>query len=440
MRFFVRSVVDGRAAATRQVRSPRAGLPPLRFDRHELAGGVADIGIMIPLACGVAAVAHLSLVTVFVCVATVYAVTALAFRVPVPVQPMKAMAAAIIALGLSASVVSAAGLEIGLLFLLFAVTPLARCLGRLFPPAVVRGIQLAIGILLLKSALIMAGATGAFPGLDAGFGIGGLTLTAGVIVALAIVAFLLAGRERRRVPGSLLVLGAGAAAGIVLVATGVAQLPPIPSSAQLPLLHLPSLHDAWIALFAVVLPQLPLSLGNSVFATDDVLHHYYGSAARRVTPASICLSLGLVNVAAGLLGGMALCHGSGGATAHYRLGARTAGATLAAAGLYATLAAGAALGLSPLFVPGAVLAGMLLYVGAEHCLLLTDLTKVDDIACALLIALVAAATSDLGIGFLVGWAAFALLKRTPLHDMRLRWPALTARLAPPPEPLDVNVS
>ena len=440
MRFFARSVVDGRAAATQQIRSPRAGLLPLRFDRHELAGGVADIGIMIPLACGVAAAAHLSLVTVFVCVAAVYAVTALAFRVPVPVQPMKAMAAAIIALGLSASVVSAAGLEIGLLFLLFAVTPLARYLGRLFPPAVVRGIQLAIGMLLLKSALIMAGAAGAFPGLGAGFGIGGLTLTAGVIVALAIVAFLLAGRERRRLPGSLLVLGAGAVVGIVLVGSGVAQLPPIPSSAQLPLLHLPSLHDAWIALFAVVLPQLPLSLGNSVFATDDVLHHYYGSAAHRVTPASICLSLGLVNVAAGLLGGMALCHGSGGATAHYRLGARTAGATLAAAGLYATLAAGAAFGLSPLFVPGAVLAGMLLYVGAEHCLLVTDLTKVDDIACALLIALVAAATSDLALGFLVGWAAFALLKRTPLHDMRLRWPALTARLAPPPESLDINVS
>jgi len=440
MRFFARSFVGGRAAVSRQDRSHRAGLLPLRFDRHELAGGVADIGIMIPLACGVAAAAHLSLFTVFVCVAAVYAATALAFRVPVPVQPMKAMAAAIIALGLSASVVSAAGLEIGLLFLLFAVTPLARYLGRLFPPAVVRGIQLAIGILLLRSALIMAGAANAVPGLSVGLRVGGLTLSAGAIAALAIVAFLLAGRERRRLPGSLLVLGGGAVAGLVLVASGVAQLPPIPLGAQLPFLHLPSLHDAWIALFAVVLPQLPLSLGNSVFATDDVLHHYYGSAARRVTPASICLSLGLVNVAAGLLGGMALCHGSGGATAHYRLGARTAGATLAAAGLYATLAAGAAFGLSPLFVPGAVLAGMLLYVGAEHCLLVTDLTKVDDIACALLIALVAVATSDLAIGFLVGWAAFALLKRTPLHDMRLRWPALTARLAPPPEPLDINVS
>ncbi|MCX6364559.1 MAG: putative sulfate/molybdate transporter, partial [Actinobacteria bacterium] len=293
MRFVARSFVGGRAAANQQDRAPRAGLLPLRFDRQELAGGVADIGIMIPLACGVAAAAHLSLVTVFVCVAAVYAITALAFRVPVPVQPMKAMAAAIIALGLSASVVSAAGLEIGLLFLLFAVTPLARHLGRLFPPAVVRGIQLAIGILLVKSALIMAGAAGAFPGLRVGLNAGGFTIGAGVIVALGIVAFLLAGKQRRRLPGSLLVLGAGAVVGIVLALAGIAHLPPVPSSAQLPLLHLPSLHDAWIALFAVVLPQLPLSLGNSVFATADVLHHYYGSAARRVTPASICLSLGL---------------------------------------------------------------------------------------------------------------------------------------------------
>ena len=137
---------------------------------------------------------------------------------------------------------------------------------------------------------------------------------------------------------------------------------------------------------------------------------------------------------------MALCHGSGGATAHYRLGARTAGATLAAAGLYATLAAGAAFGISPLFVPKAVLAGMLLFVGAEHCLLLTDLKKADDIACAVLIAAVALATSNLAAGFLVGWVAYAALKRTLLHDLVMHWPALTARLAPPPESLDVKAS
>ncbi|MFA4965301.1 MAG: molybdate transporter family protein [Thermoleophilia bacterium] len=438
MRIAARSAAGLRDAGATTGRPAHPGLLPLRCDRHELAGGVADIGIMVPLACGVAVTAGLSLVTVFISVALVYAVAALAFRVPVPVQPMKAMAAAVIALGLSASVVAAASLEIGLLFLLFALTPLARHLGRLFPLAVVRGIQLAIGILLLKSALLMAGGATAFPGLRVRLTIGGLTLTAGVLVALAIVVFLLAGRERSRLPSGLVVLGAGALVGIALAVTGATSPSPVPSGFQLPLAHLPGLHDAWIAFFAVVLPQLPLSLGNSVFATDDVLHHYYGAAARRVSPPRLCLSLGLVNVGTGLLGGMALCHGSGGATAHYRLGARTAGATLAAAGLYASLAAGAALGVSPLFVPGAVLAGMLLYVGVEHCLLLTDLTGADDIVCALLIATVALAVNNLAVGFLVGWLAYLGLKRTPLRRRGLRWPLLTQRLAPRPQPLEAD--
>jgi SulP family sulfate permease len=428
-----------RAACSGDVaRRARGELLPLRLDRHEVAGGLADIGVMIPLACGVAVTAGLSLGAIFLCVAATYAVAALAFRVPVPVQPMKAMAASIIALGLSAPVVAAASLEIGLLFLLFALTPLARYLAFLFPGAVVRGIQLAIGLLLLKSALTMAAGPTAIPGADLGLSIGGLTVTIGAGVALAVLAVLLAGRERPRVPGSLVVLGLGAAVGIVLVLAGVSH--PVVGDMGLvpPFERLPGLGDVWLAFFAVVLPQLPLSLGNSVFATDDALRHYYGSAARRVSPRSLCLSLGIANCVAGLCGGTALCHGSGGATAHYRLGARTAGATLAAAALYALLAAAAVFGLSPLFVPGAVLAGLLLFVGVEHCLLLTSLTRADDIACALFIAAMALATGNLAIAFLAGWALYALLKRTALSRVRLRWPAFTRRLAPPPQPAEVD--
>jgi SulP family sulfate permease len=408
------------------------------MDRHEIAGGVADIGVMFPLAVGVAATSGLSLVTIFVCVAAVYAVSALAFRVPVPVQPMKAMAASIIALGLSPAVVSAAGIEIGLLLLLVAVTPLARWLSRLFPRPVVRGIQLAIGLLLLKGALSAASGATALPGLDLSIPLGPLTLTAGLLVALAILVYLILQKERRRIPASLVVLGLGALAGVVLAAMGVTHPTVGAGLGELPLRHLPSLADAWIAFFAIVLPQLPLSMGNAVFASDDVLHHYYGPAARRVSPRSLCLSMGLVNVGCGLVGGTPLCHGSGGATAHYRLGARTAGATLAAAALYAALAAGAAFGMSPLFIPGAVLAGLLLFVGVEHLLLVTDLVRADDIVCAGLIAVVALAANNLAIGFLVGWAVYTGLKRTRLNRFGLRWPALTARLAPRPEPVKVK--
>lgn len=437
MRHPLRGVVGDPAIKDVLSSASAARLLPLRFDRHEIAGGLADIGVMIPLGVGVAAAAGLDLATVFLCAAALYAATAIAFRVPVPVQPMKAMAAAIIALGLPPAAVGAAGIEIGLLLLLIAVTPLARVLARLFPLPVVRGIQLAIGVLLAKSALLMAGADAGLPDLASGGALGPVAPASAMVLALGVAAFLLASRQRRRVPGGLVVLVLGAVTGIILAALGDAHSAPA-AHASRPLLQLPGLADASLAFFAVVLPQLPLSLGNAVFATDDVLHHYHGVAARRVTPGRLSMSMGLANVGCGLLGGMPLCHGSGGATAHYRFGARTAGATMAAAGLYVVLAAGARFGLSPLLVPSAFLAGMLLYVGVEHLLLVTDLAGAEDVACAGAIAVVAVVTGDLALGFVVGWVVLVVLRRSRLHGRVLRWPAVTARLAPAPEPAELE--
>jgi len=400
------AVIGGQAEQARSSPPARSSLLPLRFDRHELAGSVGDIGVMIPLAVGVAVAAHLSLVTVFLCVAASYAVTALAFRVPLPVQPMKAMAASIIALGLSASVVGAASLEIALILLLLAVTPLARYLAMLFPKAVLRGIQLSVGLLLLKGALTTASNGTALFGLHLSIDLGGVALPAGLLVALAVVVFLLVGNRSWHVPASLVVVGVGGLAGAALAIWGMSSIEAIPATSSWPLRHLPSAGDAWVALYALVLPQLPLSLGNSVFATQDVMHHYYGGGAQRVTARRLLLSLGLMNLTCAAVGGMSLCHGAGGATAHYRLGARSAGATLIAAGLFAALAGAAAFGISPLFVPGAVLAGMLVFVGVEHCLLVADLRTVDEVVCATLIAALAMTLNNLAVGFLVGWAIY----------------------------------
>lgn len=411
----------------------RHRLLPLRFDRHEMAGSVGDIGVMIPLAVGVAAAAQVSLVSVFLCVAASYAVSALVFRVPLPVQPMKAMGATIVALGLSASVVGAAGIEVAILLLLLAVTPIARHLARIFPRAVLRGIQLAVGLLLLKSALVAANDPAALPGTALGTRLAGAHVSLGLLLALAVAAGLFAGTRRRRLPASLVVVGLGAALGLVFVFAGFSSLAVERTLPALLSAHLPSAHDAWLALFVLVLPQLPLSLGNSVYATEDVVAGYYGSGARRVTAKRLLVSLGLMNLATAALGGMPLCHGAGGATAHYRLGARTAGATLLAAALFAGLAVASAFGITPLLVPGAVLAGMLLFVGVEHCLLIADLATVDEVACALLVAVLAMATDNLAVGFVGGWVVFVVaLRRSPLQHVVLRWPRLVARLAPRP--------
>src|SRR5437773_4198138 len=81
-----------------------------RFDRHELAGGLGDAGLFVPIAIALITLNGLTATAVFGVAGIAYIGTALYFRVPVPVQPLKAFAAAAIALKLDASVIAAGGL------------------------------------------------------------------------------------------------------------------------------------------------------------------------------------------------------------------------------------------------------------------------------------------------------------------------------------------
>ena len=88
----------------------------------------------------------------------------------------------------------------------------------------------------------------------------------------------------------------------------------------------------WLALTSLVIAQLPLTFGNSVVATVDAEREYFGNAARRVTEDRMAWSIAGSNLVSGIFHGLPICHGAGGVTAHYKLGARTAGATLMVGG------------------------------------------------------------------------------------------------------------
>src|SRR5207237_8869708 len=84
-------------AGTRQARlvirersplSPsRPGLEELRFDRAELAGAVADLGVMVPIAVALIVQNGLSATSVLLPAALLYIGAGLVYRVPVPVPP-----------------------------------------------------------------------------------------------------------------------------------------------------------------------------------------------------------------------------------------------------------------------------------------------------------------------------------------------------------------
>ena len=390
---------------------------PFRFNLQELGGALGDLGTLLPLATALILVNGLNATSVLVAIGLFYVISGLYFRIPTPVQPLKAVSAIAISLGLSGSVIGASSLIMGAILLVLSMTNLIGLVVRLFPKAVVRGIQLSIGLVLLRKGVELVFSQPALAEKASRF-LNPSQLPVGVITAgLALLVFVLfqfvLPRQTRQFPSSLALLSFGLGVGLISTPTAAANAGVSP----LPGLALPSSHDFWIALTVLVVPQLPLTLGNAVVGTWDTARTYFKDGARRVTPRALTTSMGIANIAAGLFGAMPMCHGSGGLTAHYKMGARTAGANLMIGGLL--LAGGLLLGRSALpflsFIPLSVLGVLLAIVGIYHTLLVRDVSTRMDLVVVAAVALIAVGWNNLAYGFAAGIALYyvitALLRR-----------------------------
>lgn len=385
-------------------------LPAPSVAARELAGAVADIGVLVPIAVALIVRNGLSATAVLLVPGVLYLGAAAVYRLPVPVQPLKALGAIAIARGLDSDTVAAAALLMGLVFTAVGVTGAADRLGRALTRPLVRGIQLAVGLLLVKIAVTLVVDP---PAEFATYAPHGVTLVA-LTAAIAAAALWL----RDRPVALFLVLG-----GVVVAAVrsfGAATFGP--AAVELPQLSWATLGSAFVVL---VIPQLPLTLANSCVATADTARAYFGDAAQRVTPSRLATTLGVANVAAGVIGGMPVCHGAGGMTAHRSFGARTAAAPAAMGAALCVLALGFGSGLAavlPAF-PVAVLAALLGVSGLLHVRLLRDLSSRADLAIAVLVGIVGLAT-NLAVGLLAGaavvWLPRAVRSARSLPGRRLR--------------------
>jgi MFS superfamily sulfate permease-like transporter len=186
------------------------------------------------------------------------------------------------------------------------------------PKEVVRGIQLGLGITLATLALRD------YTGAD---GLGGYLLAA------LCVALLLLLPGQRRVPAPLVVMALGVAYAGVLhldreVLSGIVGL-------RLPVFHAPTRSDLLQGALLLALPQIPLSLGNSVIATSQTTADLF--PGRGVPVRKIGFTYGLMNLVAPWFGGVPVCHGCGGLVGFYGFGARTGGAPVIYGALYLLL-------------------------------------------------------------------------------------------------------
>jgi hypothetical protein len=364
----------------------------LRFDRNELSGAFGDIGTDLPLLVGMVLAAGLDATSVLVMYGLMQVATALAYRMPMPVQPLKAVAALVITQRLAPATIHGGGLAIGALMLVLAATGLLGWLARVVPLSVVRGLQFGLGLQLSLLAMReMVPAAGA----------SGYVLAA---AAFAIVVLLLG---NRRFPPALFVVALGVAWAIGTSAVDLADVIRGAGFA-LPAPRAVTFADVAAGFVLLALPQIPLSLGNSVLATRQIAQDLFPDrpplAVRRIG-----LTYALMNLVNPFLGGVPTCHGSGGMVGHYAFGGRTGGSVVVYGACFLVVGLFFSAGFSTLvgIFPRPVL-GVLLAVEALALLLLVrDLAdEPGAFALALLVALLA---SLLPYGYLVGLVGGVML-------------------------------
>lgn len=318
------------------------------FRHGELSGALGDLGTLLPLMLGSIAVAGLSPMPVLLGFALFYLATAFYYRLPVPVQPMKAVAAVAMTAEIGPAELAASGVLIGLVLLLLGLTGWIGRLARLVPQSVLAGLQLGLGLALALASLELM-ATAPLLALATLALLLGLVFAPGYPFAVVALTAAIVLAQAFGVPG--LELGATAGAAIAIPA-------------------FPSLAEIEDAVSLLVLPQLSLTFTNAVLLTALVATDYFGARAKHVTPARLSITSGLANLLLTPLGALPMCHGAGGLAAHYRFGARsgTAPLLLGLALLAVALLPGG-LGLSLLAaIPAAGLGALLLVAAGELAL------------------------------------------------------------------------
>lgn len=319
-----------------------------RLTPRELSGALADLGTLVPLALGAIAVAGLAPAPVLAAFGIFYIATALVYRLPVPVQPMKAIAALAMTGSVTPSMLAASGVITGAILLALGLSGLITRFARIVPQSIIAGLQLGLGVSLAGVAVnLMADEA----------------LVAAVVLAVLSLVLL-----APRLPVALMGMAVAIPMGALAGAEGASQS--LTGISQMSLPGWPSLGELEGAMSQLVLPQLALTLTNAVLLTALLAGDYFGEKAEHVTTRRLSITSGLANIALAPFGALPMCHGAGGLAAHHRFGARSGAAPLmlGLALVALALAPGATIAAVFAAIPAAGLGALLLVAAVELAL------------------------------------------------------------------------
>eukprot|EP00977_Amphora_coffeiformis_P006345 scaffold1353_cov161-Amphora_coffeaeformis.AAC.17 len=334
---------------------PRVRIPQLiaTASWYELSGSLGDLGTFLPLvtALGQARAIHVGPALVYAGLANI--VTGYVWDCPMPVQPMKSIAATALYAAWSAQTVTAAGIFMGVALTVLAVFPAALTwLVALVPMSVVAGMQVGVGLSLAIHGLEWLRQLPLW-GVDSivlGLLCGALTLVTlrpsdgsntqhdGTTTRLP---------PRPPPPMALYLFGLASILAIVQLHSTTSDHESTTTNDDDTTTILDThvwgvwalkgitVQDISRGFWEGAVPQLPLTLLNSVVSVCCLVDSLFperrqqrpynsisGSQQQILPPREVAASIGVINLLACPLGALPVCHGAGGLAAQYKFGAR----------------------------------------------------------------------------------------------------------------------
>lgn len=377
-------------------------LKGIKFNRQEFSGAFGDMGTDFPLLVAIIIAAGMHTPSVLIIFGFMQIFTGFVYKMPMPVQPLKAMATLVISQKIAGNILMGAGLAIGVVMLALSLTGILGRITKLVPKSVIRGIQLGLGMSLCFLSFKEYISSESLMGY-------GLALVAFIIVILLI--------DNKKYPVSLIVIGTGVIYALLFKIDSQTIFHSIGIS--FPKMNIPTLDAISKGFVLLAIPQIPLSLGNSIMATKQVGTDFFPER-KDLTVKKIGITYSIMNLTVPFFSGVPCCHGSGGMVGHYAFGGRTGGSVIIYGLVYILLGVFFGNNIETIIkiFPLPVLGVILLFEGISLMLLIKDI--VHDKKDFVITILVGVLAFGLPYGFVISMIIGTAVYYSPLQINTLK--------------------
>ena len=278
---------------------------PTKFSLSEFAGALGDWGTLIPFIIGYISIVGLNPAGVFLCLGLTNIILGIKFNLPLPVQPQKTIGTIAISQAWNPSLVLSTGFGTGIIWTILGLTKFLEKIVRKIPVVLVRGIQLGLGLILGWTAYLL--------------------LISDIFLGIISVFIILLIFRFKRIPSSIILVALGI---VLLFLNQSITLSNIQFGLPQFDFHVPQWDEILVGMVIAGIAQLLLTLTNVMIATVSLIKDLFPEEENAITASELAVNMGIMNLISPFLGGIPLCHGSGGLAAQYAFGARTGGSMI----------------------------------------------------------------------------------------------------------------